>query len=333
MKKICVIFTGGTIGSTVKEGYVSTNSKTSSMLINGYYKEHGTKIEFDEVNPISILSENITADDSYALIEAVKEIVDSDEYSGIIITHGTDTLSFSANLLSQVFCDVKIPIVFVSAMFPLDDERTNGFVNFEAAVDFIQRGRKGVFVANMNENQHTRIFKASLLLESAQITGLMYALRDEIVGEYIDGEFGETGHSEKTASANEMLCKDLYVNGSLCTDVLTIESRALLDFKYLSFENDKPKAVLIKLYHSGTMCTEGEDENALRFIDYCNKNGVTVIIGPVDKAANVYESMSRIQEECVIAYDISYEMILVRTMIALGAGADKETLKKVLSAY
>lgn len=334
MKKICVIFTGGTIGSSVKDGYVDINSKSSSVLINGFYQKTKSEIEFDEVHPINILSENITKDDSCSLIKEVESAVKSDKYCGVIITHGTDTLCFSANLLSQVFCDADIPILFVSALYPLDDKRTNGFDNFISAVEFIKRGYKGVFVVNRNIGECTKFFRASMMIEPEQISGRMISFGNCVFGEFDGGEFKLIEENVDDRTDNAVLCKELFSKNGLCTDILIVESRALIDYKYYEFnEDNKPKAVIIKLYHSGTMCTVGERENALRYIDYCKEAGVQVILGPVDKSANVYASMSSIQNSCVLAYGLSFEMIVARTMVALGANADLDTLRKALNEF
>lgn len=145
-KRICVIFTGGTIGSYATEDTVDLSTENKSILIELYRQQYGSDIKFDELRPLDILSENVQFTDLDAMASCIRA-VNKNKYDGIIITHGTDTLSFTANLFSQIFCDIAIPVVFVSALYPLNDSRSKGVDNFAGAVAFIEKeGLSGVYV-------------------------------------------------------------------------------------------------------------------------------------------------------------------------------------------
>ena len=92
--KILVIFTGGTIGSSIKDGWISTDSATKYALIEKYKENFGADISFETTEPYFLLSENLNADTLNLLIASVKSATEKN-YDGIIITHGTDTLHFS----------------------------------------------------------------------------------------------------------------------------------------------------------------------------------------------------------------------------------------------
>ena len=136
MRKICVILTGGTIGSARRGAFLDTDEKTGETLPERYRRKYGKDTAFDVCRPIDRLSENMTKKDLTTLADRLREKIGGG-YDGIVITHGTDTLSFTAPLFSLLFCDVRLPVVFVSALYPLEDERSNGLDNFAAAVDFI----------------------------------------------------------------------------------------------------------------------------------------------------------------------------------------------------
>ncbi len=321
MKTICVIFTGGTIGSSADGKKVSLDGRCSSQLINSYMAEYGSSVRFEEKYPVHMLSENIQKEDVCAMVDAVRAAAEKD-YDGIIITHGTDTLVFSANLLSQLFCDTRLPIVFVSAMYPLSDRRTNGPVNFASAVDFISEGIPGVFVINKNAGERVKVHLASRMVEPEQITGRFSSLRDNYFGTMNGGRF--VRHAARNNPSVEMLQRPgkKPLMKSFSDSILTLNARALLDFRYYNFEKNKPGAVLIKLYHSGTVCTLGEEKNAACFAEYCSRLGIPVILGPVDSRANEYVSVDGIKERCIFAYNLSFEMMQVKVMLALGSGVD-----------
>ena len=148
--KILVIFTGGTIGSTVNGEYISTDGKKPYIILERYNKEYPNSIEWHTDNPYTILSENATIDTYRMLAKSVKAGLDKN-YDGIIVTHGSDTLQYSAAFLSLILGDDVAPVMLVSSNYVLEDERANGMDNFGAAVDFIVNHRgKGVFVPYKN---------------------------------------------------------------------------------------------------------------------------------------------------------------------------------------
>lgn len=383
--KICVIFTGGTIGSTLRDGYVNVNSKCSSVLLNQY-----PHICFEEKHPVSMLSENVSVEDLRKIIIAIRDAIEVG-YDGIIVTHGTDTLCFTANVLSQVFANSPIPIALVSALLPLEDPKTNGFANFQGAVEFIrsfnecrqkvdlfseagESKRAGnaprVFVSFKNGEEECRIHDAAYLLEAEEVTGYMYSFCDMYYGTVrpADMQYGTmlTGDMPSRFILNPRYKAPCFRNlqesdiqdedfgqflskGCLSNEFLTIRSRALLNYKYYNFDfdHDKPKAVLIELYHSGTLCSVGDECNALRFIEKCRQKDIIVIIGPVKRGDNVYASMREISQgtnadmrsgsedignanECIIAYDRSFELTVAQVSLALGAGAGYEEIKMML---
>ncbi len=89
--RICVIFTGGTIGSCSKGGTVGLKNEHKSALIEKYTARYGQSVQFDELRPLNILSENVQPSDLEKMADCVRG-VDTDKYDGIILTHGTDTL-------------------------------------------------------------------------------------------------------------------------------------------------------------------------------------------------------------------------------------------------
>lgn len=319
MKKICVIFTGGTIGSFSSGKTVDLMRENKSPLIAQYRAQYQSDVQFDEFRPLNVLSENIQFSDLETMSECVRMV--KNHYDGIIITHGTDTLCFTANLFSQIFCDCPIPIVFVSALYPLGDKRSRGVENFAGAVDFIcQADCGGVFVSFRNEGENLKIHLASRMIYADQISGNFQSVLGVPFGEVVDGKFLYTEHPMNPSMAELRQRREPYGEYRLCKNIITIRARSFLDFSLYNFGQVRPRAVIIELYHSGTVCTAGEETNALNFVDYCHNSGVEVVLAPIDSSANVYASTRGILEKCILGYDISFEMTVVKAMLALGSG-------------
>lgn len=251
--RILVVFTGGTIGSEVKDGWISPGSSAKYELIANYKG----KVEFETLSPYTILSEQLSANELNMLTECVFQNIDKG-FDGIIVTHGTDTLQYSASALGLMLGKCKVPVVFVSANYPLCDKRSNGHINFKTAVEFIKTKQNGVFVAYKNTNEkHANIHNAVHVLRHAECTDEVYSLDNQplYIGKKLNRNHLPLTDEEKVGTGRILLKEN--------PEILKIDS-----FPNDSFEYDlsKYKAVIISPYHSGTLNTLSE-----KFQQFCKK--------------------------------------------------------------
>ncbi len=130
MTKILVIALGGTIGS-VKADSISLDKNSFKIL--DYVNDGG--VEFSTLSPFAVLSENINT----ALWKKLIACIDGAkiaQYDGVIILHGSDTLSYTSALIGNAYPNEKI--ILVAADKPLEDKNSNGVNNFKTAVELIK---------------------------------------------------------------------------------------------------------------------------------------------------------------------------------------------------
>lgn len=130
--KILVVATGGTIGS-VRNGTIGLDDNNLKIL--DYCKRDN--VEFVGVSPYSVLSENITTEHWKKLI-AFLDSTDFNEYDGVIILHGSDTLAYTSAIIGNAFPNESI--VLVASDKPVEDESSNAIHNFNLALDMIEKG-------------------------------------------------------------------------------------------------------------------------------------------------------------------------------------------------
>ncbi len=247
---ILVIFTGGTIGSTVQNGWIDTSSETKYTLINKYREISGDKETlFSFSSPYTILSENLSHKELNLLFNTAEENLNKN-YDGIIITHGTDTLQYTSSALEFMFSDSNIPIMVVSANFPLEDKRSNGVENFGAAVAFIKsRIASGVFVSYKNAGSTS----ADIHIPT-RISSHPEASDDIICINKEPFAFVKNGNVYKN---DNCILKTPFTaqKTELCEqpDILMISSYPNDTFNY---PLTNYKAVILCPYHSGTLNTE-----------------------------------------------------------------------------
>lgn len=69
-----------------------------------------------------------------------------DAYSGFVVTHGTDTLAFTAAALTFALAGLQKPVVLTGAMLPFGAEGTDANSNLSDAVQAAQTAPAGVWV-------------------------------------------------------------------------------------------------------------------------------------------------------------------------------------------
>lgn len=332
-QKICIIFTGGTIGSVYSTGGapLTTDQRANNGMQSYLIQKYGDRTDFLAFSPTQMSSENTRITNLRAIADCVDSCL-AQHPNGIIVTHGTDTLCFSAALFSQLFCDIPVPLVFVSALYPMTDGRSNACSNLDAAVIFIlQTDLPGIFAANRNlTDDDSQIILASRLSDCAPFTGNFASVNGTPYGHIANRRFILSGGAENPSpeELRKPRTKSPFQIGNLCEDILCIRTQALQNYRYLLPDNRRPTAIMIELYHSGTLCNAGDKESTVVFIKRCKSLGIPVILAPAESDANTYESSKDLQDLGIVAYDMSFCMARVKTMLALGNGSDlKNTLE------
>lgn len=313
--KILVIFTGGTIGSTLSDGWISPDKNTKYLLIDNYIRARGSDVEFSFAEPYTILSENLSAEEINRLVDCVGQAVGKN-YDGIIVTHGTDTVQYSASALSYSYGDSATPIVMVSANYPLTDSRSNGNINFEAAVDFIcSRPAGGVYVSYANDADTVCIHDGNMLLCHGETDDKLFSLRDNVYAYWTDGTVTLNPDYRKGKSG-KTLGSFILVQSA---DILVINSRPGDSFRY---NLDGCKAVILRPYHSATVNTV--DAAARRFFAEAKERGVPVFVVNGEDG-HTYESVKEFRELGLIKLPLStFVSAYMKAWIAVSIGAPIE---------
>ncbi len=124
-KKILMIATGGTIASK-KSADGLTPELTSEELLS-FVPEVKEFCEPSCVQLMNIDSTNICADDWLKIEDLIEK--NFDLYDGFVICHGTDTMAYTAAVLSYLIQNSSKPIVITGSQKPIDMEVTDAKTN------------------------------------------------------------------------------------------------------------------------------------------------------------------------------------------------------------
>lgn len=283
--RILLVFTGGTIGSLSENGNIDLDANARFKLLALFKQRYQNfaAIDFTTVQPLQILSENLHPRDWPSLIAAI-ESHNLNAYDGIIVTHGTDTLAFSAAALGLYFNNLNKPLLMVSSNLPLENPEANGIPNLIAAVDFIvQQQANGVFVAYQNLGQTLEIHQGTRLLSCLPLSGDFISVQSESFMHYKEANFSRL--YALPTFANQQLQADFSAR------ILLIKPYPGLNYQNFNLENID--AVLHDLYHSGTACTRntyGDVYNLSRFIEQCQQLALPIYLSPSIFSESAYSS-------------------------------------------
>ena len=293
--KLLFIFTGGTIGSTEADGVIAPNAQGTRLLLKKYAERHPVDFTYDTLSPFTELSENFTGDHIARILCAVSE--NAEKYDGVVVTHGTDTLSYTAAALGYAMGSESLPVCLVSSAYPLEDERENGTENLFGAISLIRAGtERGVFVPYQNEkDEAVTVHRATRLSSSLALLHQIYSVNGTYYGKTAaDGTFHKNPDFHEESDA---LCAPLSLSLSERNDAV------LRVFPYPGMVYPEitkgVRAILLDTYHSGTV--DGKSRATHAFLKEARKKGIPVFV----TGNATYESAEIFDEYAVTRLSLS----------------------------
>lgn len=144
--RILIVYTGGTIGMTedLSTGALVPFSFDHLMKNVPKIGRLGFNLDHVEMDP-PIDSSNMNPA-CWARIASV--IADRyEDFDGFVVLHGTDTMAYTASVLSFMLRGISIPVVLTGAQLPMAHPLSDGMENLRTALAMAASGVPGVFLA------------------------------------------------------------------------------------------------------------------------------------------------------------------------------------------
>ncbi len=165
-KKILLIHTGGTIGMTrdSRSGMLRPDHFYASLLT--LIPELSAIADIQVEIPFVLDSAELNFQHWQQLAAIIKARIDG--IDGAVITHGTDTLAYTASALSYMLHNVPVPVILTGAQKPLDELRSDARSNLVNAVELATAGIPEVCIffdyklmrGNRTSKNHINFFDA-----------------------------------------------------------------------------------------------------------------------------------------------------------------------------
>ena len=195
------------------------------------------------------------------IIEAKKS-----DYDGILITHGTDTCAFFAQLAARVLSTLGIPFVITGSILVPDLYPQEAEGNLSFAVQKLKEGRSGVVFSNKRETP--QIYRAHLIMSPDA-----------------DGYFSEYSNKTNRAKFKPGDCSG-FLSKDILPKILVIPSVPGSVIPDKGFDR-----VLICCNHSGTASTDLEP-----LVREWSSRGIDCYMAPVPIMGGIYESRKRLTD-------------------------------------
>lgn len=142
MKKIILLATGGTIACVPGADGLAPGVTAAQLLARTPQLNRLAEMTGRDV--FSLDSSNIQPEEWRVLARAARDALN--ESDGVVITHGTDTLAYSAAALSFMLRAPKGPVVLTGSQLPLEHPLSDAPSNLAEAAETARTAPPGVYV-------------------------------------------------------------------------------------------------------------------------------------------------------------------------------------------
>ena len=143
MKHILLLTTGGTIASRPTAEGLAPGLDGEDLARSIPFLTASCTVAVRDI--LHLDSSNIQPEEWQLIAQAVYD--ERSGYDGIVVTHGTDTMAYTASVLSFMLRGIPIPVVLTGSQLPIEHPLTDALENLRIAFAMACSGAPGVFVA------------------------------------------------------------------------------------------------------------------------------------------------------------------------------------------
>lgn len=136
-RRVLILHTGGTLGMRPREPDRALEPDEFGSTVLEHVPELRRLAAIDTRVLFNIDSTDVTPRHWMILAREVRDACAGCD--GVVITHGTDAMAYSASALSYVLRDLSRPVILTGSQRPLSDVRSDGRANLVGAVDLALR--------------------------------------------------------------------------------------------------------------------------------------------------------------------------------------------------
>ena len=316
-KKILLIGMGGTIASDITPDGLAPELTPEQLL--AAVPAVSTVCDVDTLTLFSIDSTDVSPRHWLAAARTIRERYD--DYDGFVISHGTDTMAYTAAALSYLIQQSPKPVILTGAQKPINFENTDSKINlldaFVVASADSMAGVHVVFNGDVILGTRARKTRSKNFRAFSSINYPLIAnVQDGYFLQYIQQEKSERPVFYDTLNENVGLVKLIPI-----TDAGLV--RYMLETK---------EAIIIESFGVGGLPSAGRLHEDVRRA--ANQGKLILMTTQVENEGSdigVYHVGHALKghKNILEAYDMTTECVLAKTMWILGQTRDPGRIKKL----
>ena len=313
-KKILLITTGGTIAC--KEGKDGLSPEISSDALLSYVPDMRDAYALDTKELMAIDSTNMGPEQWLMIAREIE--AHYDDYHGFVISHGTDTMAYTACALSYLIQNSPKPIIITGAQKPIDESDTDARINLRDSIRVVGDGRFSgvkivfggkVIAGTRGKKQFTKSYHAFASINYPEIA----VIQEKKIVVYINEQVEE---GQRPIFYHE-----------LNPNVFLLKLIPGIDGRFFKTILDRYDAVIIESFGVGGLPSY-EDGSLYDAVEEGIRRGKIFVMGTQvtyeGSDMSVYQVGRRIKNEFRLpeVYDLTPEAAVTKTMWALGQSRD-----------
>ena len=309
--KILVLFCGGTIVMTQnkEKARIPQNKETAIKQI---YQLEPRISEIAEINMeyiTNVDSTNITTNNWDEIIQIIGK--NYQKYDGFVITHGTDTMAYTASALSFAIQNLGKPIVLTGSQIEGNKLATDARKNFINAVRITCKNIAGVFI--VFNNRILKGVRSSKISESS--LDAYTSINASDIGKInidIEIDFSVPKRHKKKIKTNLG-----FESNILVMTIIPFNNKNNFDYLISILKNKQIKGLILRGYGPGNI-----PYNFSKIFDIANKNKIPVIVMSqclqgITKMKYYDVGIQALKKGVIESYDMSLEAVTTKLMWAL----------------
>lgn len=318
-KKILLIATGGTIASKKTEDGLAPGITSEELL--AFVPEIKEFCNVDTIQLLNIDSTNIQPEYWVLMTEAIEK--NYDKYDGFVISHGTDTMSYTAAALSYLIQNLDKPIIVTGSQKPINvditDAKKNLLDSFRFAAEKNVRGVYLVFDGKAIVGTRARKVKSKSYSAFESINFPVAAIIDDVrITKYI---------------RNERLTKKVKFFNTIYPSIFLLKLAPGMEPDVLDYIGEKYEGVVIESYGVGGLPFL-DKRNFLKKLGSLTEKGKIVVVATQvmfeGSDMGIYEVGVKAMKKFKVlqAYDMTIEAVITKLMWIMAQTRDFDEVKE-----
>ena len=311
-----MIGTGGTIASEMTPSGLTPELNSKQLL--SFVPRIGELCHVDCLQVYNLDSTNIRPENWLGVVDTLRKNYDA--YDGFVISHGTDTMAYTAAALSYLVQGSPKPIVLTGAQKPIWFDGTDSKRNLTDAFLYACRGCGGVQIVFNGKvilgTRARKTFSKSFQAFSSVNYPDLAVLQDERLLQYI---------------RTESLPRPVFYD-KLCRNVGLLKLIPGTKRELVAFMMEHYDGIVVESFGVGGLPEAGGFYDCVR---YWMDNGRTVVL--TTQVANegsdlgVYHVGHALKNDLGVleAYDMTTEAVTAKLMWILGQSRDREAVRRM----